>query len=213
MGVWAFVYAFSQHLGLAPVSPQELAAALERGGDSPLLAEMHVHLLREVLQSAPALRPRQAMPPHGCGLTLQQLPLPVVVSATNWPEVLRSVSYLLPSGCGDEPEPEVAEALRALRLSEYPALSSAHKLTLLTELVETLTTCPAFDALLKENERKQGEARIKFAQEMNALVERSRQAAMREAQQRPPLAVRRIHDPHHAHPLQRCARSRSRTTA
>ena len=66
-------------------------------------------------------------------MVVQQLPPPGVVSAANWPEVLRAVLWLLPELHETE---ESRSALAALQRSDYPDLSVAHKLALLTPLTE-----------------------------------------------------------------------------
>ena len=83
-----------------PDEPPRIAPLLAEGGVSsgqgvtPLLAELHVRLLRAVLRDAGQLRATEQLPtPLEAGL-LQQLPTAETVTPANWPEMLRAVGLL-----------------------------------------------------------------------------------------------------------------------
>lgn len=80
---------------------------------------------------------RQSTPPLGVSLLLQQLPPPLAVTSTSWPEVMRTLCWLLPSVIGGAccAPGEVEAALHALEKSDHSALAPGHKLTLLRALV------------------------------------------------------------------------------
>lgn len=89
LSAWAFVCAFSGTLAMEPFSPDDLANALCRPGDSVLLAELHVRLLRTLLAEPRQLREEHhhVRPPAEAIFStqlLQQLPPPELVSAANW---------------------------------------------------------------------------------------------------------------------------------
>ena len=50
LAAWALAASFAAPLQLAPFTPAELAAAVERLGESVLLAELHVRLLSGLLR-------------------------------------------------------------------------------------------------------------------------------------------------------------------
>ena len=64
MRIWALASRFGEPLGLSSFSPEALCAALQRRGESTLLAELHVALLHSLLQNALWMRPSQMLPPH-----------------------------------------------------------------------------------------------------------------------------------------------------
>ena len=99
------------------------------------LAELHVRLLKGLLSDYLTLRAkRQVPPPMGVPLLLQQLPPPSSVTAASWPEVLRTVCWLLPDAYPEGPGSEGArEAL--LNCEHHQELSPAHKLALLRALM------------------------------------------------------------------------------
>ena len=135
VALWCFAVSFEGLLHLTPFTLDEFCAALQRPTPSVLLAELHTRLLRGLLSDAETLRQKwQATPPLGVALLLQQLPPPLAVSATSWPEVLRSVCWLLRANEALESR-AAQEALTALGQRDYPALSATHKLALLRALV------------------------------------------------------------------------------
>ena len=118
-------------LNIYPFTPDEFCFALTKPSPSILLTELHVRLLRHVLGDTRMLREkRQVKSPLGTPL-LQQLPPPVAVTPTSWPEVLRCSCWLLPAAHEDV---DSRAALDALASCEYSALSLAHKLALLRGL-------------------------------------------------------------------------------
>ena len=96
MVVWAFASSFRETLVLAPFSPENLCAALQRPGESVLLAELHVRMLRTLLHEIEALRKQQVPAPLDSVMLLQQVPPAVAVSSANWPELLRNLGAVLP---------------------------------------------------------------------------------------------------------------------
>ena len=95
MEVWAMAAAFGAALELQPFAPYALGAAVQRRGESALLARLHGGLLRALLADAPAqreaLREARAYPPFNKALVLQQLPSEASLTPASWPEVLRAV--------------------------------------------------------------------------------------------------------------------------
>jgi hypothetical protein len=135
VALWCFAVSFEGLLHLTPFTLDDFCAALQRPTPSVLLAELHTRLLRGLLSDVETLRDKwQATPPLGVALLLQQLPPPLAVSATSWPEVLRSVCWLLRANEALESR-AAQEALTALGQREYPALAASHKLALLRALV------------------------------------------------------------------------------
>ena len=114
MCAWSLIGRFGEALDIAPFSPEALCAALQRPGDSVLLAEIHMRVLRDLLQNSASLRETQLPPPAvGGHMFLQQVPTPDAVNPNSWPEVLRVVLLLIPN-C-EAP----SDALEAMRLGSY----------------------------------------------------------------------------------------------
>merc|ERR1740139_1633565 len=82
---WALAQSFALQIEISPFSANDLCAALQRGGESVLLGELHVRLLRALLRNAPWLREVQVQPPLDASQLLQQLPTAEAVTASNWP--------------------------------------------------------------------------------------------------------------------------------
>ena len=130
---------------------------------------------------------------------LQQLPPAEAVTPANWPEVLRSVCWLLPEMHED---PSQRDALQKLQQAEgYEALAAGHRLELLRTLVDSLYATFTVRERLRENETKQFEltrdfnaaAREREAAERSAETRETERA--REARRRPPPLVTTSH--HH----------------
>ena len=104
--LWSFAVGFERVLQLSSFTPDAFCAAIQRTEPSTLLSELHVRLLRGLLSEYAALRIKhQAPPPMGVSLLLQQLPPPTVVNSTSWPEVLRTVCWLMPDAEPDATSP------------------------------------------------------------------------------------------------------------
>ena len=166
MSVWAFAGSFMSTLVLQPFSPEELCAALQRPGDSVLLAELHVRLLRTLLAEFESLRKQQSPAPLDLAMLLQQVPPPTSVSAANWPELLRNLGAVLPalfssaefnkgSGAGGAKRDVCAEALERLHACDYKELSLEHKLSLLRVLVDVVNNTVLLHDRTSENEKTQ----------------------------------------------------------
>ena len=192
MCAWAFFGRFGSYLQLEPFAPEALCAALQRPGESLLLADIHVRLLRALLQqNVPSLRAGQRTPPPGTELMLQQVPTAESVSPASWPEVLRAVVHLAP-----EVEPP-ADALAALQAGEYTALRPRHKLSLVMALIDAWLSCGTAQQLLQEAvvriERQELECgRQRYEREM-----RWQRLEREAAQEHQPDAGMVVRNPHH----------------
>ena len=157
LAVWDFVGMFGPEIGLSAFTPDELCAALFHPGDSLLLTELHMQLLRLVLDGAGPANPKsvsgerpgpgrfwaplavsQLPPPADDSVTpstLQQLPSSAaLLGPANWPEVLRCVCWLLP-----ELQQSLGCTAALLRLQEcgYSDLDGSDRLVLLRALCDT----------------------------------------------------------------------------
>lgn len=166
MSVWAFAGSFMGTLVLQPFSPEELCAALQRPGESVLLAELHVRLLRTLLAEFEGLRKQQSPAPLDLAMLLQQVPPAAAVSSANWPELLRNLGAVLPalfssaeynkgSGAGGLKRDVCAEALKRLQDCDYSELSLEHKLSLLRVLVDVVNNSVLLHDRTSENEKTQ----------------------------------------------------------
>ena len=199
MPLWSFAVGFERLLTLSSFSPDEFCEAVQRKERSTLLAELHVRLLKGLLSDFATLRvKRQVKPPMGVSLLLQQLPPPSSVTATSWPEVLRTVCWLLPEA---EPEGIGAEGAReSLATTEHQELSPAHKLALLRAIITayldlgeagTATNRLPVHEVLKdhfdrhialEKERRDAEATIKRdAVSQTSMIEQRKSRSISEA--------------------------------
>lgn len=90
-----------------------------------LLTELHTHLLRTLLRNAELLRDKLQFPAKlDIGLLLQQVPTAASVTSVSWPEVLRSVCWLLLDETKDVC-PLLRSALEALQRKDYCELDMA----------------------------------------------------------------------------------------
>eukprot|EP00900_Chrysochromulina_parva_P005218 jgi/Chrpa1/14698/Chrysochromulina_OHIO_Genome00023454-RA len=193
MGLWALTCRFGETLHLSYFGPEALCAALQRAGESVLLTELHVQLLRGLLANASTLRMSQQLPPIGSGLLLQQLPPPEAVSPLSWPEVLRAVLLLLPSREVDPP----AAALGALAEAEYSRLSPAHKLSLLRALCDAWLGCPSMEQRLAADAATHFDLSASFSRETIARASKERFENERAAMEAQPDRRIQILNPHH----------------
>ena len=166
MSVWAFAGSFMGTLMLQPFSPEELCAALQRPGESVLLAELHVRLLRTLLAEFEDLRKQQSPAPLDLAMLLQQVPPAAAVSSADWPELLRNLGAVLPalfssaeynkgSSAGGLKRDVCAEALKRLQDCDYSELSLEHKLSLLRVLVDVVNNSVLLHDRTSENEKTQ----------------------------------------------------------
>ena len=185
LGCWDFLASFSKVIGLEKFDVQELGFALERPGPSELLSEVHVRLLRTLLADGAELRRKyQEPPPPDKGLLLQQVPSEQTVSGANWPEVLRSVAWLLPSLLLDGAGAEATEAFAALQKTEdYSELPCPTKAMILKTLCDACLACAAvreaLDANFAEMEEAEKEMRMQMAELKRRREERRRRRRRR----------------------------------
>ena len=199
MGVWAMAASFADDLETRKFAPHELAAALQRKGASPLLAQLQLRLLRELLSNVAHLREQQqvAFPPLEKALLLQQLPAAESINVSNWTEVLRSVCWLLPELHENAAQRAALHALQ--QASDYDAVQPKHKLELLRSLVDTVVISEGMCDRLRENETKQNEMTRDFNTQWREVEATYRvadardDAKAREAE----AALGFVHNPHH----------------
>ena len=179
IGAWAHATAFQALLNLRPYYADDLAAALQRPGESPLLAETCVRLLQGVLYDVEALRKRQ-LPPRA-DLLIQQVPDRLCVTAANWPEVLRCTCWLVPELHATE---AVRAALDALHGASIQDVSPSHKLALLRLLGDAYCSTEAVQKALRDNVDKQkelhAEKKLKDKEILDKWRERQREMQARE---------------------------------
>jgi hypothetical protein len=197
MSVWAFAGSFMGTLVLTPFSPEMLCAALQRPGESVLLGELHVRLLRTLLAEFESLRKQQSPAPLDLAMLLQQVPPATAVSSANWPELLRNLGAVLPalfssaeynkgSGAGGLSRDVCAEALKRLQDCEYRELSLEHKLSLLRVLVDVVNNSVLLHDRTSENEKTQRQLVQKhkeFESELKKELNEARKAREDEAKQ------------------------------
>ena len=194
LGCWDFLASFSKVIGLEKFDVQELGFALERPGPSELLSEVHVRLLRTLLADGAELRRKyQEPPPPDKGLLLQQVPSEQTVSGANWPEVLRSVAWLLPSLLLDGAGAEATEAFAALQKTEdYSELPCPTKAMILKTLCDACLACAAVREALDANFAEMEEAEKEMRMQVAELKKRRREAAeAAEAEAKAELSVKK----------------------
>ena len=148
-----FVNTYGDALSLTPFGVEDLRGALLHRGSTLLLCELHLALLRLVLQPEPAQtqsmgggdepsRPKTPLvrlfrppPEDAASLPCAAPPTAGLLTEGTWPELVRWVLLWRPEGVGSGDE-EVTAAIRALATGEWWGLPVQHKVAALRALME-----------------------------------------------------------------------------
>ena len=154
----SFINAFGKLLGVSPFNIDQLRDALEHSGESTLLSEVHIVLLRLVIQSMPEDSIEERRLAY----------LGDLLNGITWPEVLRVyISFWLRYGeyekLQDKFEQFTREALHdavfTLGKKQYFDLSTPEKLTVLQFLIDEALETPTIAEYINEHEAKLKELR------------------------------------------------------
>ncbi|KAL3912275.1 MAG: hypothetical protein SGPRY_008391 [Prymnesium sp.] len=194
MGAWSLAMTFCSELQLTHFWPNTLCAALQRDGESVLLAELHMRLLTALLHPAHTPRLTQFQPPAEPSQLLQQLPSADCVTPSSWPEVVRCVCGLLPS---IHTEPPVLSALEEWRVrGEYVLLRAEAKLSLLQALCDAWLESGGGHSTLRGREGKQLELMREHERRVREVDAFGRSTNL------PPRRLTLVRNPHHLLPME-----------
>ena len=178
----SFINAFATPLGISPFNITQLRDALEYEEECTLLSEIHIVLLRLIIQSMPEE-------------SIEERRLSYLVDVLNgitWPEVLRTyISFWLRYGEYEKLQDKFDEftrdalhdAIITLEMKEYFHLSTPEKLTVLQFLIDEALETPTIAEYINEHEMKMKELKVEKKQD-DAIAKREMQRERRHEKRR-----------------------------